>query len=534
MLKIKKDTDLNHLFAELNNEISTNIEVKSHSLPIANVNFQTPMRKKIFNHKTLTNILNTVSKIDFKLLYEKLDHIEGDKVEKANIITDLEKITIILEYLLHIADELDSSFIMENEISYLFNGKYHEVVETKLLRTFLGEVAHKTGISLFKARSKRFIDDLYSQYSQTAAITFSAHDYNLKINLANGTLHLEGDNYEIKSHNKEDFFKYVLSFDFDPDAQAPIFEKFIDTVLPEKNSQNVLMEYFGYILTKNFTLEKILIILGTGSNGKSVLFDVINALLGPENVSTISMNHLCDTNGYYRATLGTKLLNYTNEFGGKIDLQMLKKLVSGEPLDARLPFGNPITVRDYSKFIINSNNLPNVEHTHAFFRRQLIIPFKVTIKDSEKDIHLAKKIIKNELPGVLNLVLKGLKRLILQNGFSESQEIKDEIEKYQLESNTVSQFLDEEGWEKSTSNKIRATEFYSEYVKYCKENNLKICTGPNFRKRLRDLNFEFKLKDTNNYTTVYCQKKDNPTQMKVINTDDISDDIIDLFKNLKK
>ena len=36
------------------------------------------------------------------------------------------------------------------------------------------------------------------------------------------------------------------------------------------------------------------------------------------------MENLCNENGYYRAKIGTKLVNYASEFGGRLNLAVLK------------------------------------------------------------------------------------------------------------------------------------------------------------------------------------------------------------------
>ena len=120
--------------------------------------------------------------------------------------------------------------------------------------------------------------------------------------------------------------------------------------------------------------------------------------------------------------LGNKLVNYASEINGKMDVSIFKQLVSGEPVDARLPYGEPFTLVNYGKLIFNCNQLPtSVEHTHAFFRRFLIIPFEVTIPEEQQDDQLAEKIIKSELSGVLNRVLEGLKRVLKQRRFTKSE-----------------------------------------------------------------------------------------------------------------
>ena len=109
---------------------------------------------------------------------------------------------------------------------------------------------------------------------------------------------------------------------------------------------------------------------GTGANGKSVFFEVVSALLGTNNVSNYSLQSLTNDNGYFRARLANKLVNYASEINGKLEASIFKQLVSGEPVEARLPYGQPFVLRDYAKMIFNINQLPkDVEHTNAFFRR---------------------------------------------------------------------------------------------------------------------------------------------------------------------
>jgi putative DNA primase/helicase len=67
--------------------------------------------------------------------------------------------------------------------------------------------------------------------------------------------------------------------------------------------------------------------------------------------------------------LDNKLVNYASEINGKMDVALFKQLVSGEPVDARLPYGVPFTLKNYAKLVFNCNELPrSVEHTEAFLQ----------------------------------------------------------------------------------------------------------------------------------------------------------------------
>ena len=92
-----------------------------------------------------------------------------------------------------------------------------------------------------------------------------------------------------------------------------------------------------------------------------------------------------------------KIVNYGTDIKlTKIDAGMFKTMASGEPIEARLPYREPFMMTDYAKLIFNVNRMDsaNIEHTHGFYRRLLIIPFNVTIPDDEQDRDLHKKFLK--------------------------------------------------------------------------------------------------------------------------------------------
>ena len=84
-------------------------------------------------------------------------------------------------------------------------------------------------------------------------------------------------------------------------------------------------------------LEKCLVLYGSGKNGKSVFVDIVEALLGKENISHESLSDMCGENGdRSRANLSGKLLNTCsdvapNAFSGDI----FKRIASGEPISTR-------------------------------------------------------------------------------------------------------------------------------------------------------------------------------------------------------
>lgn len=377
-----------------------------------------------------------------------------------------------------------------NESVYLFNGAYWKQIERDTLKAFLGDAAARMGVPAADAIYHRNRDEYLNQFLSAAYLPAPRRQLDcVLINLQNGTLEIKPDGWHLRPPDAADFLTYQLPFEYKPDAAAPTFAAYLDTVLPDAGLRGVLAEYLGYVFTRHLKLEKALFCYGTGANGKSVLFEIVNALLGPENVTSLSLTHLREE--YNRAELSDKLLSYSSELdGGKLETALFKQLISGEPIQARRKYGHPFTLTDYAKLAFNANELPrDAEHSEAFFRRFLIVPFAVTIPTEQRDATLAGRIIAHELPGVFNWVLAGLSRLLAANGFTPCLAVAEALSAYKLESDSVALFLDEEGYRPSPDRHQPLKELYAAYRLSCQQDGGRPVGRTNFSKRLKALGY---------------------------------------------
>ena len=306
-------------------------------------------------------------------------------------------------------------------------------------------------------------------------------------NLLNGTYEITPQKRVLRTFEQKDFITHQLPFDYFPEATAPQFQKYLDEVLPDADKQKVLAEFCGYIFVKPsvLKLEKMLILYGSGANGKSVFFEILNALLGVENISNYSLQSLTEEKGYQRAKIGNKLVNYASELNGKLETDVFKQMASGEPIEARLPYGDPFILHEYAKLIFNCNELPkDVEHTNAYFRRFLIIGFDVTIPEAKQDRQLSQKIIKTELSGVFNWILQGLDRVLSQKGFSKCDAVDNARNEYEKLSDSVKLFIDEFEYTTSSNAYTLISELYPKYKSFCIEDGYRPVGKSNFMKRL--------------------------------------------------
>ncbi len=409
------------------------------------------------------------------------------KIEKKKA-SERQKLILSVENVLPIAESNNWGLCKNGGFIYLYNGAHWVKLEKDTLTNFLGKVAEKQGIQKLTARYFDFRDKLLKQFFATAFLSTPEPPTNtVLLNLKNGTLEVTPTGTSLRPFNPADFLTYQLPFDYKPEATAPMFINFLNRVLPEDDLQNILSEFLGYVFIRAsyLKLEKALLLYGTGANGKSVVYDIVNALLGATNVTSYSLESLTDRNGYYRAMIAGVLVNYASEINGKLETSFFKQLASGEPVEARLPYGDPFTISDYAKLIFNLNELPrDIEHTNAYYRRLLIIPFDVVIPESDQDKELAKKIIETELSGVFNWVLEGLNRLLQNKRFTESAKVNEAQEAYKLESDSVRGFIADNNYIASDTPGVLYKTLYSEYRAYCAEDGYKPVHKGNFRKRL--------------------------------------------------
>ncbi|HEV7645943.1 MAG TPA: phage/plasmid primase, P4 family [Pyrinomonadaceae bacterium] len=356
--------------------------------------------------KVLQEILDSLEPVDFR---EIGDLKPDDRIpQKAHIV-------LTVQAVLAKAKELNCGLCKNQDFVYSYNGEFWQLIDKDALENFLGEAAERVGVDTITARYHRTKKELVNQFLSDAYLPKPEVTYNrVLINLRNGTFEVGTDGFRLRGFDPDDFLTYQLPFGYLEVAGCPKWKNFLSEVLPDENCQAVLAEFVGYIFARHLKLEKTLILYGTGANGKSVVFDVITALLGSNNISNISLESI-SKDQYYRAMLANKLLNYAPEISNKLQAEKFKQLTSGEPIEARLPYGQPMTLRDYARLAFNSNDLPrDVEHTEAFFRRFLIIPFGVTIPEQQRNPNLAKEIIRAELSAVFNWILEGLQRLLTQ------------------------------------------------------------------------------------------------------------------------
>lgn len=295
------------------------------------------------------------------------------------------------------------------------------------------------------------------------------------------------DNKVVHSFNKKWVQTTSVPYDYNPREHVFMWRDFLDQVLPDKKMQKVLQEFLGsiFIDRTKAKLETMLVLRGSGSNGKSVVFETVLGLLGRDNVSNFGIGALISGSEKKKniAYINGKRLNYCSEIQalefGK-DSDTLKSLISGEPTEARPLYGDNFTAYNIPLLMANANQMPYLKDwSYGMRRRICIIPFEVEIPRNQQRKSLARD-LEHEYPAIFNWILEGRDRFI-NNGYklTDSKELDKVMDEYQSESSTVMRFMFQMNYMCRYENIVDAEPkwitsavLYQRYLRWCDDNQI--------------------------------------------------------------
>jgi len=393
---------------------------------------------------------------------------------------------------------------------YWFNGKIYSEISEKDFRLALFDSMEEFGVSDADINGRGHI--LLSK-SMRESSRKELHPSKRMLSFLNGVLDL--DSGKLSPPSRKLHVLSMVGYKFEPDAKCPRWIKFLEQVLPELESRMVLQEYLGLIFIDRHktSLEEMLILLGGGSNGKSVVFQTIKGILGEANISFTPIEDLVGgKSAENMASIDGKLLNYNSELGKKeLNGKKVKALISGEETPARQLYKDSYVAKDIPLMMANANALPDTtDDSQGFFRRFKVLTFGVTIREQDRDKNLSSK-LQDEYSGIFNWIIEGRTRMINNDfKFTESANAKQSSHEYETSSNSALLFLKEyryfgtERFSGHASSRMLQRDIYKAYCDYCSVNNYKAFSSKSFREKLASRGYKHTPSSAGNYFTIFC------------------------------
>lgn len=288
----------------------------------------------------------------------------------------------------------------------------------------------------------------------------------------NGTLDLE--TYEFREHRETDLCSIQVNYPYNPSKGYEEWQSFIDQIsLFNSTRKAILQEMCGYILFPDCRFQCCFMLLGEGSNGKSVLIEILEKIFGKENISNVPLSQL--TNPFQLIQLSNSLINIGSETSTNVNgaETIMKAVTAGDTVSACYKNKPFINFKSRSKCIFLLNDMiQSRDYSYGFARRLSFIKFEAMFVDDpvkpcelKKDVNIAKKFNSN-LSGIFNWVLEGYKILKATNRITISDDDKLLKEDFQETVNPVYGFFkDMDPLTRRTSNE----ELYDMYKLWCEE-----------------------------------------------------------------
>lgn len=296
------------------------------------------------------------------------------------------------------------------------------------------------------------------------------------LNCENGVIDLRTQTFRERTPNDLCMKQSPVSFDLD--AKCPLWESAMDKWMCGDQS---LIEYlqaaWGDTLTSDTTLQALFFNQGEGENGKDTAFTVISYILGTycQNVNFMTFaetkNHSEHRNDLASLAGAVRMVTSCESSDGhSLDEGVIKQVTGCSPVTCRQILGKPFTYLPQFKMWFMSNYEPLIKgNDWGIWRRVKKIPWNYIIRPEEKDPNFTEK-LKAEAPGILNWMLKGLKRYIeLGRKLPDCKAVEDATAQYRKDMDIIGRCVGECLTFQPTATTL-GSKIYKVYVVWCEEN----------------------------------------------------------------
>lgn len=350
---------------------------------------------------------------------------------------------------------------------------------------------------LIKSESFRRIQALVGMLKYSEEIIVDENEFDKDIYLFN----LDGVTLNLKTGkgappNPKQLLTKKSNFIFNKDAKCPTWNMFLMQIF---NKDIPLIHYIqkvmGYSLSGDTSEQIMFILWGAGANGKSTFLNTIQSLMGDyacsTNIETFMKRHGDHSNDLARLR-GMRLVSTSEvEQGQALSESLIKVVTGGDKVTARFLYGEFFSFIPTFKIFMTTNHVPKIRGADdGIWRRIKLIPFTVTIPQEQRDKHLTEKLMA-ENSGILNWLLQGYAYWKKEGLSDEPPAVRNANEDYRMDMDVVGTFISD-CLEHDASYKwrLKTTDLYNAYVKWCTANKEKIMSQKWLSLRMKEKGYK--------------------------------------------
>jgi len=239
-------------------------------------------------------------------------------------------------------------------------------------------------------------------------------------------------------HHADLFVTACRPYDYIPGAVSEPWREFIGWFTDrDPQVEALLQDFLGWCLLPQLRLEKLLWLVGSGANGKSVFCEVVRHAL--HDVSSVPLDRLA---GRFDMAHVKGLLNICSEpsRADKFLEGRIKDYVSeGEVYIEKKHVDERHQFVPKTRLLIVSNQLPYVaDRSAAFWRRLLLVRCQETVE--QPDVELV-DCLSADSPAVFDWILQGAQRVWRTKQITKADTVEDEVQEEKRQGDAIGQFL---------------------------------------------------------------------------------------------
>jgi putative DNA primase/helicase len=257
----------------------------------------------------------------------------------------------------------------------------------------------------------------------------------------------------------------------------------------DENVYKLLYQAIGYCFYRRNELRKSFFLLGEKRNGKSTFLDMVQTLLGEENVANLD---LCEIGHEFKtAELTGRLANIGDDINDEYisNTSIFKKVVSGDVITVAKKGKDPYKLRSFAKFFFSANSLPRLgkgKDSSAVLDRLVIIPFdaKFSKDDKDYDPFIKYKLRSEEvMEALIANAIPALKSVLIEQAFEHCTKVEENMVEFERSNNPILEFFEDLDDKEYLNEPIKGV--YQKYTAFCFSNNLQAISAIEFQKQMK-------------------------------------------------
>ncbi len=305
------------------------------------------------------------------------------------------------------------------------------------------------------------------------------------LNCKNGTIDLKTG--KLLPHNRDDLITKICPVKYHRKAKYKVWTQFTSLIADHnKDLRNRMLRFLGYCLTGDVKEELFAIFYGDTWTGKSTLLEPVKKVMG-DYALTVPFET------FIKASRATAPRPYLAKFPGKrfvccgefpddarLDTATMKPCVAGDEMTVRDMYGKPFSFIPQCKICFSTNDLPHVPpEDKAMWRRTALLPTNHCFGTEKSPPDNKFKILLQNMEVAGPAILADLVNGCLEwqhKGLPISKIAEQAKQEYRDEQNPAKTYFDTK-LEFEMKNFVPVEALYSDYKRYCDENNIKYPLG---------------------------------------------------------